>query len=484
MNNKQNILNSPNKQRELKNSNTYTYSSLQYFFWLLSGAEISILKECPTDYNRQASIGFTIFMTTLLAFFSGSYAGYYFSESLLAAVIFGTIWALLIFSIDRSMVVTMKKKPDEEQSFLYPLLSRSFLALLIALVISIPLELLIFSENIEIGMDKYKKERNIEYREIAKKSNDIEYHRNNISENENKIANIQQQLRGEPTDAKYISLRKNIDNLESELTLLKNNVEKTKKEAQVAYNRVPTYYDNDKEERIINYNSSEYRIYQSKLASQRSAEKKLKDFDHKTLIVYKKEKDSIYNQWYKKLSNEKDQAEQAKAAATTAVNKGDEQTIKDAEAQEALLKDKKGFVLRFMILEDLAKWNDKEGGQGRYIFILLWLVRIIFLTIEILPTIMKIITPTGAYDRALNEKEKETRLLLEQKSKVFIAHQESLNSIGMEAEKELQEAYFQKEKELYTKTLNDVAQTQDEIIQHKLKDFKNKHLANEGVLQS
>lgn len=47
----------------------YKYSKLQYFFWLLSGAEISILKECPTDYNRQAGIGFTIFMTTLLAFF-------------------------------------------------------------------------------------------------------------------------------------------------------------------------------------------------------------------------------------------------------------------------------------------------------------------------------------------------------------------------------------------------------------------------------
>ncbi len=45
------------------------YSKIQYLFWLLSGAEISILKDCPTDYNRQAGIGFTIFMTTLLAFF-------------------------------------------------------------------------------------------------------------------------------------------------------------------------------------------------------------------------------------------------------------------------------------------------------------------------------------------------------------------------------------------------------------------------------
>jgi hypothetical protein len=93
----------------------YKYSKIQYFFWLLSGAEISILKDCPTDYNRQAGIGFTIFMTTLLAFFSGSYAGYYFGESYLSAVIFGIIWASLIFSIDRSMVVTLKKDPTKEK---------------------------------------------------------------------------------------------------------------------------------------------------------------------------------------------------------------------------------------------------------------------------------------------------------------------------------------------------------------------------------
>ena len=46
----------------------FKYSNLQYFFWLLSGAEINVLKECPTDYNRQAGIGFTIFMTNEITF--------------------------------------------------------------------------------------------------------------------------------------------------------------------------------------------------------------------------------------------------------------------------------------------------------------------------------------------------------------------------------------------------------------------------------
>src|SRR5690554_5163803 len=130
-------------------TNKYKYSKIQYFFWLLSGAEISILKECPTDYNRQAGIGFTIFMTTLLAFCSGSYAGWFFGESWTSALVFGLIWASLIFSIDRSMVITMKKDPTKpKQNFWLAFLTRAVLAALIAFVISIPLELLIFKDNI------------------------------------------------------------------------------------------------------------------------------------------------------------------------------------------------------------------------------------------------------------------------------------------------------------------------------------------------
>lgn len=66
--------------KESLQNKEYKYTPIQYFFWLFSGAEINILKDCPTDYNRQAGIGFTIFMTTLFAMFAGGYAGWYFSK--------------------------------------------------------------------------------------------------------------------------------------------------------------------------------------------------------------------------------------------------------------------------------------------------------------------------------------------------------------------------------------------------------------------
>jgi hypothetical protein len=133
------------------------YSKLQYFFWLISGCEISVLKNCPTDYNRQAGIGLTIFMTTLMAFASGTYAGWFFAKNIFGSICFGLLWAALIFSIDRSMVITMKKNPTKiKQSLWIPFSSRALMAILIAFIISIPLELLIFSDNIDIHTTNFK----------------------------------------------------------------------------------------------------------------------------------------------------------------------------------------------------------------------------------------------------------------------------------------------------------------------------------------
>ena len=132
------------------------YSKIQYICWLFSGAEISLLKECPTDFNRQASIGFTIFMTCLLAGLSGGFAAWRFTidtpgqdGNWMASIIFGLVWGMLVFSIDRSMVVTLKKDPTlKRQPFLIPLVTRMILAGLLAFMISIPLETKIFEPEI------------------------------------------------------------------------------------------------------------------------------------------------------------------------------------------------------------------------------------------------------------------------------------------------------------------------------------------------
>ena len=98
------------------------YSSIQYFFWLISGSEISALKKCPNDYNRHANIGFMIFMTAFFAFLTSYVAARTFvkiegtndpdaSLKQWGMIGFAFVWATLIFALDRSMVNSIKKDP-------------------------------------------------------------------------------------------------------------------------------------------------------------------------------------------------------------------------------------------------------------------------------------------------------------------------------------------------------------------------------------
>ena len=129
-------------------------SRFQRFLWTVAGAELDILEKCRTDHKKFAAIGATILMTAFIAFCAGTSAAWYFTQSgdetsgsMGWAMLFGLIWALLIFCIDRSLVITLKKDPSaKKQKFWVPLLSRSALACIIAFMVSIPLELVIFED--------------------------------------------------------------------------------------------------------------------------------------------------------------------------------------------------------------------------------------------------------------------------------------------------------------------------------------------------
>ena len=107
-------------------------SRFQRFLWTVAGAELDILEKCRTDHKKFAAIGATILMTAFIAFCAGTSAAWYFTQSgdetsgsLGWAMLFGLIWALLIFCIDRSLVITLKKDPSaKKQKFWVPLLSR------------------------------------------------------------------------------------------------------------------------------------------------------------------------------------------------------------------------------------------------------------------------------------------------------------------------------------------------------------------------
>ncbi len=118
------------------------------FFLYCSGADAAILERCPTDRNKFIGIGATVFFTGVLAFFSSAYALFTVFENWLAAGAFGLVWGLMIFNLDRYIVMSMKSYGKWWRDWLVAL-PRMLLAGLLALVISKPLELKIFEKEIQ-----------------------------------------------------------------------------------------------------------------------------------------------------------------------------------------------------------------------------------------------------------------------------------------------------------------------------------------------
>ena len=118
------------------------------FFWHCSGADMELLKKCPTESSKYVGIGATIFFTGLFAALSGAYALFTVFDSIIASVVFGLVWGLMIFNLDRYIVSSMRKEGKfvRELTLAIP---RILLAVIISIVIAKPLELKVFDKEIQ-----------------------------------------------------------------------------------------------------------------------------------------------------------------------------------------------------------------------------------------------------------------------------------------------------------------------------------------------
>lgn len=126
-------------------------NNIKEFFWWCAGVHKETLVRYPEEHSKYVSIGATIFFTGLFASLAGGYALYFvFSGSdfaVLYALVFGIIWGLAIFNLDRYIVLSIDKTGSGIKQFLQAF-PRILLAILIGLVISRPLELKVFDKEI------------------------------------------------------------------------------------------------------------------------------------------------------------------------------------------------------------------------------------------------------------------------------------------------------------------------------------------------
>lgn len=129
---------------------------LKRFFIICSGADKNLIDDCSNgEQNKYAGIGATVFFTALMAWLAASYALYTVFDNAYTATFFGLLWGLLIFNLDRFIVSTIRKRDRIGQEFLQAT-PRILLAMIIAIVISKPLEIKIFQKEIDTILLKEK----------------------------------------------------------------------------------------------------------------------------------------------------------------------------------------------------------------------------------------------------------------------------------------------------------------------------------------
>ena len=338
---------------------------LNEFLWICAGANRPVLRQCPTEYAKYAGIGGTILFTALMAMLSGGYAFYTIFEEVSTACFFGVFWGLLIFNLDRFMVNTMYSdgKHTISKDELLGGLPRIILAIFLGIIISVPIELRIFDDKIQsqLLIDQGKVSD-----DVRNANEELYNERNRIIELRGTYEDKLKELQTGTSDgyaSRIATMERDLQVAEDKLYNETNGTGVTKKRGYgPAAKQLQEQVDRMRlalsglreEERIAKSKNQEYINRQIT-----STQSYIDDLDRQLT--------NVNNQIIQK-ENERDKA-------TNALT---------------------GFTARLKALSEITDHNNNTT-----LFIARLMIMLLFITIEIIPTLFKMMMTAGPYDNLL-----------------------------------------------------------------------------------
>lgn len=422
-------------------------SGIQRFLCICAGVDKEILKQCPTEWNKYTGIGATILFTGVLASLSGGYALYTIFRNgdlnnidlsaLLPAFFFGILWGLIIFNLDRFIVSTFRKSDTDKLwvklgKELLQASPRIVLAIIIAIVISKPIEIKIFESRLaeQINLNQI----NADSVKIAKiNSNEqLPEKQQLVSNLDGTIAKLQNELTTDPQNVKNL-INVDLVRADGELKRIKSlNNPKIKVNENLRYaifkdpnsyiyttdlsgNRVSTgnYTQNAKDRRYSLYRENQ--LLQKEINDKQADVNKINKRIEDERALYKQQKNTEIT----KKTTEKDSADVQLRTATTTANRKAEGAKKTSEKAFT-----NNFITQIEALGDLTS-NDNTMWWTSL------MITLLFLTIELAPILTKLITKRGPYDEILDRTEYEK--MVEQKELISRKNSE-INEILIKAE--------------------------------------------------
>ena len=412
----------------MSNSNTTReVSCFTRFLWFVAGADIEMLSLCPLDYKKYEAIGMTILMTSLVGFAAGSSAAWYFTEDALWTLVFGLFWSLLIFSIDRSLVVTLKKDPYKKSYYVLPLVFRGFLAILVAGIMSIPLELLVFNGFIQNDIENYKSD-------LLKQQHQDSFDAQQATEYDSKSKSLYQLLKTESSKKDDIEMlinnkrserQREVNMLNHPNTTTYNNAKASSNGLQRQLNELYSLSNSDYRRNRIPGLRSQISHQRSVMASERNAwnskvNAHISELDNE--IAQLSDALRVVKEKIAKTDREKQRVDSTsvsyQARAEESLNKTDERfrngnnfTLYYAVLAHAIYKTHKVTHERMGTDGKTYTYETEEFVNKDFMF-LLWFIRAMFFVIELLPSIVKVVSKAGQYELRVYHQEEELKKYL------------------------------------------------------------------------
>jgi hypothetical protein len=440
------------------------YTLLQAFFWLVAGSEIHILRDCENDYNRHASIGFILFMTTIFASLSGFSAGYFFSNGNISiSIFFAFLWSMLIYSIDRSMVVSLKKKTKIEtlgfwgkiKHYLTPFLLRAIVGAMIGFFMSIPLEIVVFKDNIKIQIDDENKDRILKEVNFVNSINNLDYKKNRKIDSEQKKEELDSLLQTKCPLPEYMQAISDYNSCKSQADALNS----VYLEAQKDMNQVQQFVWRDS----VRYETQGYKNARYR------RNKALTDYRLKIAIckTYNNKAKTISTDWNTELKYDREKADSTATALDSVILGNTREADSLRIVKEKMLEGLNGFTRQYEALTHAASSENNAS-----LLFLLWLIRFIFIGIEILPMLTKLMTPIGDYDRAIETSEEKFEKHLSSSKAISGILEDERIKLETDISKETEAKRKELELALNGKVLDEVARVQAEIATEMLNEWE------------
>ena len=412
----------------MSNSNTTReVSCFTRFLWFVAGADIEMLSLCPLDHKKYEAIGMTILMTSLVGFAAGSSAAWYFTEDALWTLVFGMFWSLLIFSIDRSLVVTLKKDPYKKSYYVLPLVFRGFLAILVGGIMSIPLELLVFNGFIQNDIENYKSD-------LLKQQHQDSFDAQQAAEYDSKSKSLDQLLKSESNkkddiitaiNDKRSERQREANMLNHPNTTTYNNAKANANGLQRQLNELYSLSNSDYRRNRIPGLRSQISHQRSVMASERNAwnskvNARISELDNE--IAQLSDALRVAKETIARTDKEKQRVDSTsvsyQARAEESINKTDERfrngnnfTLYYAVLAHAIYKTHKVTHERMGTDGKTYTYETEEFVNKDFMF-LLWFIRAMFFVIELLPSIVKVVSKAGQYELRVYHQEEELKKYL------------------------------------------------------------------------